>query len=111
MRTRYDVNLTLDRIELVDKYNASQYVNNLLFYDSLYTHVLKSWFNMLGITNANTKAISDPMFVKEMMTKHEADRSKYTHLFVLGDQLPELINCAIDKVCESYGFCAATMVA
>lgn len=111
MRTRYDVNLTLDRIELVDKYNASQYVNNLLFYDPLYTHVLKSWFNMLGITSANTKAVSDPRFVKEMMDKHEADRSKYTHLFVLGDKLPELINCAIDKVCESYGFCAATMVA
>ena len=101
-RTRYKTTLSLEQIELVEKYNGSKEGSHALFMDPLYIKILKDWYKFLGINEVDTWLISIPELIESRLK--EISYRDYPELYVQGEKLSDTINTAIDKICDAYGF-------
>lgn len=102
-RVRYDLMLKLSDIELVDKYNESRECPPSEFYDPLYTVVLKQYFNLLGLKEANTLVISEPEFFKKTFELNKERKDEFCSLYCVKEPY-NMICHAINFVCAHIVF-------
>lgn len=95
---RYNLELSLDDILLVEKYNGTV---PALFFDPIYAHVLKCYFKLLGKDNNNTFEISDEEYMNNVLSSDKSS-TEVTSIFLMsGDNPVEFIRQAINYVCDA----------
>ena len=105
MRTHYDLTLTIKQMDELQNWIENDRSKSQPYFDPIYLCVMKAWYRLLGVEEANTKDISDPKFIKDKLAEHAHERTKYAEVYLCtGDDPVDFINKGIDQICELYGF-------
>ena len=99
----YDVDLSYDDILIVERHNGKMKGNiKAAYLDTLYIEVLKKYYALLGVKQANTLSISDEEYICDVLSKNQ-DKDEAVYISHLQNPV-DLIQVGINMICAVMPF-------
>ena len=102
---QHDTTLTLKQMDDLQHWIEADSFKSQNNFNPIYLVIIRAWFHLLGVTEANTRDITDADFITAELSKHSNEREKYAELYLCTNNDPvKFINDGVDQICECYKF-------